>query len=128
MHIGIIEDNPAIADLYEIALKMRCHTTASYTTGEAFFERFFSSGEGRVLSYDALIIDLGLPGTMSGQDVISRLAQERTDDPLPFIAVVSGAAESALSSVQTTFPTVTVVQKPVSLAALLRLLEKNAKD
>lgn len=128
MHIGIIEDNPAIADLYEIAFKMRGHTTASYTTGEAFFERSSSSEEGRVLPYDALIIDLGLPGAMSGQDVISRLTQKRTEEPLPFITVVSGAAESTLSFVQTTFPTVTVVQKPVSIVALLRLLEKNAKD
>ena len=107
---------------------MKGHTTTFYMTGEAF-ERYLQEDAMRVpLPYDALIVDLGLPGAISGRRNHSSARPTVLGKILPFIAVVSGASGSSLSSVLHAFPTLTIIHKPVSIAALLGVLEKKVRD
>lgn len=126
MHIGIIEDNPSIREVLAVAFEMRGHSTALFETAEAFFQHYFPD-EGRTHSipFDAITLDLGLPGTFSGKDILQRLVQEKLPHALPFLVVLSGAAENELHSVHDIVPTLTILRKPFHFPELVHILEKN---
>jgi DNA-binding response OmpR family regulator len=76
------------------------------------------------LPYDLLVIDLSLPGTLSGLSVINYIRQTITPETLPII-VLSAASPSQLEEIQTRFPNVQVLQKPCEIKTLLRLIETS---
>lgn len=69
--------------------------------------------------YEVLIVDLGLPGGMSGAEVIERLLRGLPPDSLPRIIVVSAASTNELARVRISFPSILVLGKPVRLGELL---------
>lgn len=121
MHIGILEDNPAIRDVFQLALELEGHTVETYTTGVSLLAQLLPETSAHALPYDVLLIDLGLPGALSGRDVIQCLAD--SDRPPPMM-VISAAAPSELERVQRAFPAVRILRKPLPLDLLFQAIEE----
>jgi DNA-binding response OmpR family regulator len=120
MNIGLLEDNASIINLITTMLEMAGHHVSVYTEGKLLLDTVFSA----LAAYDLFIIDLGLPGELSGFDVIQALQQTKPTGKLPII-VVSGASQQELTRIQVNHPSVTVVRKPFSMRLLLQLIEQR---
>jgi len=122
MKIGLLEDNQAIVDWMTTALAMAGHVVYSYSEGASFLEGLLPGrGSQNHLPFELAIVDLHLPGEMSGREVIARIRQTLPARILPII-VVTGASQSELANVQANFPEVPILRKPFKMQALLRLL------
>jgi DNA-binding response OmpR family regulator len=125
MHIGLLEDNPGIQDYLQKALELNGHRVSLYTFGSSLLDALFTGNPVPSSPlYDLMIIDLNLPGDLSGRDVIVRIRQTVPFQVLPII-VISGAEKRQLEAVQSLFPDVVCIQKPFKLRVLLELLETS---
>jgi DNA-binding response OmpR family regulator len=123
MHIGLLEDNPAIQDYLRQALEMSGHSVSIHTFGISLLDALFTGKPGAVsYPYDLLIVDLNLPGDLSGQDVILHIRKAVPPKMLP-ILIISGVEQSRLEQVHTLFPDIPFIQKPFRLQTLLQMLE-----
>jgi DNA-binding response OmpR family regulator len=129
VHIGIVEDNPSIRELLVTTLEMAGHRVETHITGVDFLQQVLpTDGEAaEPFPYDVLILDLGLPGGMSGEDVLARLAQQFTGEPLP-VVVLSGADPETLDRVHTHFPTVPILTKPMYRSTLLQTIAETHRS
>jgi len=130
MKIGLLEDNPAIVDWMTTVLAMAGHIVYTYPEGNSFLEGLLPSRDlHNHLPFDLVIVDLHLPGEMSGREVIARVRQTFPAKILPII-VVTGASQSELANIQAIFPEVPILRKPFKMQALLHLLEtcRGAND
>jgi len=123
MNIGLLEDNMTIVTLLTTMLEMAGHHVFSFTEGRSLLETFLATS----VSYDLLIIDLGLPGDLSGFDVIEVIQHTKPPEILPII-VVSGAGQQELARVQRTHPEIAIMRKPFSMRSLLFLIEQRRED
>src|SRR5712691_5893353 len=122
MRIGLLEDNPAIVDLFISALTLEGHAVETYFTGVSLLERLLPGGSlPAPLPYDVLIVDLGLPGGMSGWDVLAQVGEVPSFGGLSVI-VVSAVSVSELERLHARFPAVTVMRKPVRMTELLQAI------
>lgn len=121
--IGLLEDNPQIAELLTIALGDECTVTV-YDTGAAFLRALFPGSEvAPPFAHDLVILDLMLPD-MPGIDVITAI-RERHDisaAQLP-ILVLTGSSQLAIAQVVARFPGVPIVRKPFHLDELPQAIE-----
>ena len=125
MKIGLLEDNINIHEYLTTVLEMAGHTVSAHMDGMSLLDTLFSEESKHTpLPYDLLVIDLSLPGTLSGLSVISYIRQTITPENLPII-VLSAASPSQLEEIQTRFPNVQVLQKPCEIKTLLRLIETS---
>jgi DNA-binding response OmpR family regulator len=67
--------------------------------------------------YDLVIIDLKLPGELSGQEVILRIRKVLPPERFPII-VISGAGEPQVAQLRHFFPDISFIQKPFKLQML----------
>ena len=126
MKIAILEDQPAILELLTTALELAGHHAYPYRIGTLLVETLFTSQSKHApLPYDLLIIDLYLPGTLSGLEVINSIHQHIPSGTLPII-LTSATSQSELTDLQAYLPTVTVLRKPFHLKDLLALIERRA--
>lgn len=125
MRVGLLEDNSAISDYITTALEMAGHTTVTHIDGMSLLERLFTEQPFQTpLPYDVLLVDLLLPGTLSGMGVINYIRQTIPPETLPII-VVSAASQSQLEQIRTRFPDVQVLRKPFPMKLLLLLIETS---
>ena len=123
MSIGLLEDNPMLSELITTMLEMAGHTVSTYSDGASCLEHLFAQrGTRKEPLCDLLIVDLNLPGTLSGFDVIAYICHTLHISTLPII-VVSGAGQDSLIQVRNRFPMIPTVQKPFQLQALLDTIE-----
>ena len=122
VHVGLLEDNPSIQDYIRWTLEMQGYSVSTYDDGSQFLESL-TSPQHTLLSYDVVIVDLGLPGNLRGETVIEYLINMPRCQTVG-IMVYSGADATTLSQVSSRFPTVIVVQKPVARESLLRLVQE----
>lgn len=128
MRIGLLEDNPAIVDMLVTALTLKGHVVESYTTGFSLLELLLpANSHATPRLYDVLIIDLCLPGDLSGWDVLARLEEVLSLEYCSVI-VVSGASAGELERLHRRFPTVTVMHKPIHLAELLQIIANSTSS
>lgn len=124
MNIGLLEDNPAILEYMQTALEMAGHHVYIHKYGASLLDALFAAHHAHVpLPYDLVIVDLYLPGNMSGLEVITSIQQSISAKILPLI-VVSAASQEELEKVQTRFALPTL-QKPFQRHKLLQLIEKS---
>ncbi|HLZ63697.1 MAG TPA: response regulator [Ktedonosporobacter sp.] len=116
MLFAIIEDNVQIAHIITEALQMRDHSVRHFFDGASFFASL------QTPTYDFILVDLNLPGMVSGLQIVAFLQEKR----VPML-IVSGASESVLKSLQTLYPTLPILRKPFSITALLQSVEKTPK-
>src|SRR5229473_1536115 len=122
MNIGVLEDNPTICEYLKTALEMIGeHHVSIHNQGASLLEKLFAEHHSSVpLSYDLLLVDLRLPGGMSGQEVIAAIQKTIPHDLLSII-VLSAAGADELDYVRTTF-NVPVLRKPFKIQTLLQLI------
>ena len=123
MNIGLLEDNPAIIEYLTTALKMAGHTVRAYTQGSSLLETILIDSDVQdPLPYDVLIIDLFLPGELSGLTVLERIQQVIPLSKLPTI-IISAGSQDELEHAQKRFPGVPILRKPFKMNILLDLVE-----
>ena len=124
MKIGLLEDNPAIVDYLSIALEMAGHQVSAFTYGSSLLETIFTGpGTQYSLPYDLVIVDILLPGNMSGLQAIDSLQQTIAPGELPMI-IISAAAREELEQVATRLPHIPLLRKPFKMQTLLQLIEE----
>lgn len=123
MRIGLLEDNTAIHEYITTVLKLAGHIVSTHTVGLSLLDELLAEQSTQSsLPYDLVIVDLLLPGTLSGLAVISSIRQTIPPKTLPII-VVSAASQHQLAQIHLRFPDVQVLQKPFSMKSLLQLIE-----
>jgi DNA-binding response OmpR family regulator len=123
MNIGLLEDNPAIVDYMSTALRMAGHDVYSHTDSPSLLAAIFHQNDVRSpLPYELVIVDLLLPGDMSGVEAIHRIHQTIAPQILPII-IVSACSQDELTQVKARFPYVPVLRKPFKMSNLLHLIE-----
>lgn len=123
MNIGLLEDNPAILDYMSTALGIAGHNVYTYTDSPSFLATLFHpTGVRSPLPYDLVIVDLLLPGNMSGVEAIHRIRQTIPPQRLPII-IVSACSQDELTQVKARFPHVPILRKPFKINSLLQLIE-----
>ena len=128
MRIGLLEDNHAISDYLTTALEIAGHQVYPHVFGHSLVERLFlDRNQHEPPPYDLVIIDLLLPGMLSGAAVIDYVRRSIPPETLPII-VISAASESQLKEVRSRFPHIHVLRKPFTLKELLYLIETNKID
>ncbi len=120
MRIGLLEDNQTLVELMCTALEMTGHSVYSHTWGQSLLEAIFEGRDEHMpsLPYDLLIVDLNLPGELSGKDVITSIRNLLSPEVLPIIVVSAGGLHE-LDSLHRHFPTLPIVRKPFTIQALL---------
>jgi DNA-binding response OmpR family regulator len=126
VNIGILDDSVAILDYLETTLSMDGHLVFRHTTGASLLEAIFSpssSPESRV-RYDLIILDLLLPGDLSGADVFLAVRKAFDAEDLPII-VITAVDESTLEQFRRILPDdVPIIRKPFSPRQLRRLVSQ----
>src|SRR5579859_2963447 len=118
MHIGLLEDNPAIVEMLVTTFEMEGHTVETHLTGLSLLHRLVPAAP---FPYNVLIVDLGLPGGISGVDVLAHIEQTFPPGSTSML-VLSGASFNELERVRMRFPAVEILRKPVRLAALFQTI------
>lgn len=126
MKIGLLEDNPAILDYMTTALQLAGHSVETHTQTSSLLDALIA-GEGKIattpLPYDLVIIDLLLPGHLSGLSAIQHIRQVISPKILPII-IVSACSQDELEQVKEKLPHIPIIRKPFKMGALLHLIEE----
>jgi two-component system catabolic regulation response regulator CreB len=117
MHIGLVEDEPAIADMLVAMLELEGHQVRIHSSGHDFLH-VLSSG----IHYDLLLLDMGLPGGISGLDVLRVLASEQVQLPV----LILTATEYDVAQIRALYPVVDLLRKPFRRVVLLACLKQLA--
>ncbi len=123
MNIALLEDNPANFEYIQTLLQFEGHHVFAQGDASSFIASIWAMcRQNAVLPYDLAIIDLMLPGRLSGLDVLRSL--RATDSPLAYfpLMVISGASQNILDEVQTLFPSVPILRKPFRRQELISVL------
>ena len=120
MRIALLEDNPANSEYIQILLELEGHQVFPHPQGHSLVSALQTIGD--VSLYDVIIIDLLLPNTLTGQDVMRYLQEQNPAKLLPFI-VVSASSWQELKGVQADFPETPIIRKPFKSKQLLEAIE-----
>lgn len=125
MRIGLVEDNCQVLDYLTYALEtVQGHTISSHLTGASLLQQLFlERDENDPLPYDLLILDLQLPGSISGLAVLAYLHQTSLLSRLPII-VCSAASPQQLRDLVKQYPAVQTIHKPFKLGDIFKLIKK----
>lgn len=123
MKIGLLEDNPAIVDYMSTALELAGHNVYTHTHASSLLETLFTPhwSVHASLPYDLLLVDLLLPGNISGAEAVQRIAQAIPPEKLPII-IVSACGQDELEQVKLTSPQVSLLRKPFKMNVLLQMI------
>lgn len=123
MKIAVLEDNPDILEYMKTALEMAGHDVSTFIDGSLFLQSLFTDPPVRnPPPFDLVTIDLLLPGSISGLEVITRIRQDISLDQLSII-VITGVGAKATEEVVSTFPTTPILHKPFNLKTLLQMID-----
>lgn len=124
MNIGLLEDNQAVCECMSVVLGLEGHRVSKHTTGASLLGSLAPGNQAILLPYELLIIDLHLPGEISGQEVIARIRSTASMKELP-ILIITGAQESELTPVKTRFPSIPILRKPFKMQVLTQLVDQH---
>lgn len=124
MKIALLEDNPSNQDFMQTLLVMMGHEVFPYEDATSFLTALATAwhSDGR-LPYTFAILDLMLPGSLSGLDVIQYIRETYPPSARLPLIVISGAGHNLLKEVQTRFPDVPVIRKPFKTRELLEAID-----
>jgi len=124
MRVAIVEDNASICTMLSTMLQLAGHVPAIYYDGWAFLDELTHNYYTKQPDpFNVVLLDVVLPGRISGTEIINYLCITRPDLSL---IVMSALNETDLANIQQQFPGVTVVQKPFRVQALRVLIEKRS--
>ena len=84
--IMLVEDSPDTRDLVKLILEMENHEVFSAETGEAGIKKI------REICPQLILMDISLPGSMSGLDVVETLRADKSFDETPIIALTASSS------------------------------------
>ncbi len=128
MNIALLEDNPSVIEYLVTLLKFSGHLVFPYVDAVSFLGSLLVPSQVNDPSLlripiDLAILDLMLPGQLSGLDVMHTLREtEISYAKLPLI-VLSGSSQSTLDEVHSRFPTIPILGKPFHMRELLTLVD-----
>lgn len=137
MNIAILEDNPAILDYLSTALSLNGHRVSTFTHGQELLEALLSGGQGEgaegaegtkgtaspaQVPFDLILVDLLLPGDISGLQAMQVIRETIPHERLPII-IVSASSQKEIAHAQELVPQSPVVRKPFKILELLRLID-----
>ena len=127
MNIGILDDNATILSLLATTLSKDGHRVFQHTTSESLLNALFSpptSSESHA-PYDLIILDLLLPGNLSGADVFFTIRKAFDAEELPII-VITAVDDHTLEQFRRILPDdVPIVRKPFYTRHIRRLVSKT---
>ena len=121
MKIALLEDNPGNSQFIQTLLELEGHQVFPHPQGHSLLSALQTLGD--VSLYDLILIDLLLPNTLSGQDVMHHLHEQFSAKPLPFI-VISAASWQELQSVQADFPETPIIRNPFKRQQLFEAIQR----
>jgi len=122
MRIGILDDNPAILDVFTTMLELEGHTVTAHTMSSSLLEALFQNAEPVVpIPYDLLILDMLLPGEMSGADIYLFIRKSIPAEKLPII-FITAAGDKEMQSRAGVLPHVPLLRKPIRRQDLLQTI------
>jgi len=129
MHIGILDDNQTILDYVKTMLELSGHTVATHTNSRSLFDVLFRSGSiATPLPYDLVILDLCLPGDLSGIEVYRTIRSNITGDSLP-VLFCTAASDRTIQGLQDCLPeAIPLLRKPFRSGELLSKLDELCRD
>jgi DNA-binding response OmpR family regulator len=120
MKILVVEDEPGARLATTLLLESAGHVVFSAETGERALEVL------DLVSFDAVVLDLTLPGGLSGADIALRMRMHTKWCVIPIIALLAGPAEDDVS--MSSWPKLTGVTlrlgKPMDGNRLLMTLQR----
>jgi DNA-binding response OmpR family regulator len=120
MRIALLEDNPANSEYLQTLLELEGHQVFPHPQGHSLLSALQTISD--ISLYDVIIIDLLLPNTLSGQDVMHHLQEKFSAKLLPFI-VVSALSRQELDRVQADFPETPIIRKPFKPNQLVEAIQ-----
>lgn len=126
MNIALLEDNPSILDFLSRALQMAGHNVQQFIYSEALLHTLFDEEEHSHPPFDVLVVDLLLPGDISGLNAIRAMRESRVHSRLP-IVIISACAQKELDEIQAELPDVPLLRKPFKITDLLQELDSVIK-
>jgi DNA-binding response OmpR family regulator len=120
MRIALLEDNPTNSEFMQTLLEMAGHQVFPHPQGHSLLSALQTIRD--ISLYDVIIIDLLLPNSLTGQDVMHSLQEQFSAKLLPFI-VVSALSRQELDRVQADFPETPIIRKPFKGKQLLEAIE-----
>ncbi len=122
MKIGILDDNPAILDVLATMLELEGHTVSTHATGLSLLEALFPDADRDApIPYNLLILDLLLPGDMSGANFYMLIRKSIPAEELPII-FITAAGEKDIQNLKMAFPDVPLLRKPIRRQDLLQAI------
>lgn len=125
MYIALLEDNPSILDFLTRALEMAGHHVQQFIYSDALLHTLFNE-ERCSTPFDALIVDLLLPGDISGLNAIHTIRKSSVHHHFP-IVIISACAQKELDEIQADLPDIPVLRKPFKISELLHALDNVIK-
>ncbi|MGH2640011.1 MAG: response regulator, partial [Rhabdochlamydiaceae bacterium] len=124
VNIALLEDNPPILDYLSTALEMLGHTVYKFTSSAPLLESLFIDESVRLpLPYDLALIDLLLPGSVSGLQTAQKIQQAIPSQQLHII-VLSACSQAELEEAQAALPQVPILRKPFKIHELAQLIDQ----
>lgn len=84
----LVEDAPDTRDLFKMVLEMSGHQVELAESGEACLKRLEN------IIPDVILMDISLPGKLSGLDVVEKLRADAIHNETPIIALTAHAMDS----------------------------------
>lgn len=84
----LVEDAPDTRDLFKMVLEMAGHRVELAESGETCLQTL------EKITPDVILMDISLPGQLSGLDVVEKLRADKKYDETPIIALTAHALES----------------------------------
>ena len=124
MNFGFLEDNPAILDYMTVALEMAGHKVRAFTSGASLLEDLLTGSDPRYpRPYDLIIVDLLLPGTISGFETIKQIQEIIPLKKLP-VVIISAGGRDEVEFVKMSLPDVPLLRKPFKMSVLLQMIDE----
>ncbi len=121
LRVAVVEDNAPTCDMLSETLERFGHIPLIFNDGWTFLEAL--TGNYRTTEpdpFDIVLLDILLPGSISGIEVLNYLTLTRPKLPL---VIVSALSSSDLTNIHEQFPKVKIVQKPFHLDNLRTAIE-----
>jgi DNA-binding response OmpR family regulator len=124
LNIGVLDDNPAIRSFLATSLKLDGHRVSLHATGSSMLEALAPamSSQFIALPYDLVVLDILLPGSMTGVDVFLEIRKHFQPWQLSVI-VITAVSGATLEQFRHILPDdIPLLRKPFSPRTLRQLI------
>lgn len=121
IRIGVVEDDPLTSGMLSETLERFGYMPFIYNDGWAFLEALTGNYHTTEPDpFDIVLLDILLPGSISGIEVLNYLYLTRPELPL---VILSALSSEDLTNIKEQFPTIKILQKPFHLNDLRVYIE-----